>query len=228
MISGLDNKQFSERHMKLGTLAAAAAVAFAGAVGGASAATVAGTIGPGNDGLAPLGLSNPLQGYFGGNLYLAGGSADIKATVLGSEAGFDNSFTFFGNTYNTGGSTNSFNPAGIWSTTVNAIAPGLLSFVFGADSGASFATNGSNNDNSVLGPNFFVSFLPTPTATFGQSVLLFFDDGGAANDDNHDDLIVRLDIVGDGRVNVVPLPAAGFLLMGALGGLAALRRRKTA
>lgn len=213
--------------MQLKNLVAAAALAFA-AASAASAATIPGTIGPGNDGLAPLGLSNPLQGYYGGNLYLVGGTADIKATVLGSEAGYNNSFTFYGNTYNTGGNTNSFNVAGIWNTTVNAIAPGLLSFLFGANSGASTVVNGSNTDNTVPGPNFFVSFLPNPTATFGQSVLLFLDDGGAANDDNHDDLIVRLDIVGNGRVNVVPLPAAGFLLMGALGGLAALRRRKTA
>jgi hypothetical protein len=60
-------------------------------------------------------------------------------------------------------------------------------------------------------------------------VLLFLDDGGGDRTDNHDDMVVSLQILRGGTfVAPVPVPAAGFLLIGALGGLVALRRRKTA
>lgn len=49
---------------------------------------------------------------------------------------------------------------------------------------------------------------------------LAFDDQSQGADDNHDDFIIRV------NVSAVPVPAAGFLLVGALGGLALLRRRK--
>ena len=65
------------------SLAAAAALLACVAATDVSA-TTAGTIGPGNDGLTPLDLSNPLGGYFGGDLYLVGGTANIRATILGS------------------------------------------------------------------------------------------------------------------------------------------------
>lgn len=53
----------------------------------------------------------------------------------------------------------------------------------------------------------------------GKSVIALFDDGRAGNNEpDLDDMIVR--------VEVVPVPAAGFMLLGALGGLAALRRRR--
>lgn len=51
-----------------------------------------------------------------------------------------------------------------------------------------------------------------------DSVLAFFGDGQKDND--HDDMIVR--------ISIVPLPAGGLLLLTALGGFAAMRRRKTA
>ena len=214
--------------MKFKSLVAAAALAAATCIGGSVSAATYGTIGPGNDGLAPLGLTNPLGGYFGGDLYLVGGTADIQATVLGSEAGWNNRFGFYGNVYATGGNTGSFSVGGVQTFLATGVAPGLLDFWFGANSPLASVVNGSNNDNTGPLSNFFVSFLPTPTATFGQSVLLFFDDAGGGDDDNHDDLIVRLDIVGDGRIAPIPLPAGGLLLIGALGGLAALRRRKSA
>ena len=50
-----------------------------------------------------------------------------------------------------------------------------------------------------------------------KSVLAFFDDG--RGDSDFDDMVIR--------ISVVPLPAGGLLLLTALGGFAAMRRRKT-
>jgi hypothetical protein len=52
----------------------------------------------------------------------------------------------------------------------------------------------------------------------GSRVLALFGDG--RGDSDQDDMAVE--------ISAVPVPAAGFLLIGALGGLVALRRRKTA
>lgn len=220
-------------------LLTAGAVAAAMTAGAAQAATY-GTIpepGQTNEILGSLGLGPSLGGYFGADLYLAGGPATVKATVLGYEAGWTNTFAFGALSFSSGGGL-AFNALGLASST-QLLAPGLLSFSFKTNKGTGTAaddltvTNGANNANTPGLANFFVSFLPTPTATFGQSVLVFFDDTGGfrpgfTDDDNHDDLVVRFDIVGEGRIAPVPVPAAGFLLVGALGGLVALRRRRTA
>ena len=65
----------------------------------------------------------------------------------------------------------------------------------------------------------------TATYTFvftGSSDHLFFADTGTTTGDNGGPIIDNI------SVSAVPVPAAGFLLFGALGGLMALRRRKTA
>ena len=216
--------------MKFKSLVAAAALAAATCIGGSvSAATVAGVISSAddNDALGPLGLSDPLNGYYGGQLYLVGGSADIQVSYLGAEAGNNNYFSFGSILFNTPGIA-SWTAGGAQDTIT--VAAGLLSFWFGADQNAASVTNGSNPDNTNPNlPNFFVSFLPDQNSTSGQSVLLFLDDGGGGSDDNHDDMVIRLTIVGgDGYIAPIPLPAGGLLLIGALGGLAALRRRKSA
>lgn len=54
----------------------------------------------------------------------------------------------------------------------------------------------------------------------GKSILVYFDDKSQPVDKDYDDMAMRID--------VVPVPAAGFLMIGAIGGLAALRRRKKA
>lgn len=216
--------------MKFRSLLAATALAAAAAIGSnASAATVGGTIGGAGGGNDYLG-SNTLSGYFGGNIALVGGPADIEITVLGFEAGYLNSFNFGSFNYTSTGGTN-FTPSNLPApVTLFNVGSGLLNFWFGTDSGADSVANGSNPDNSSSEvPNFFASFLPNQLQPFGQGVLLFLDDGAGGATDNHDDLIVQLRIVGGtGSLAPVPLPAGGLLLIGALGGLAALRRRKSA
>lgn len=223
------------RKLKTTLLAGAAVLAMSSGAMALTFGNIPGGVAGSNDGLSPLGLSDPLNGWYGAELFLSGGPATITATILGSEAGNNNSFTFGGNTYQTGGGTNNWtgdNSAGGGITTWNLgnVGSGSLSFSFGTSGGLSVA-NGSNPDNTQPAPNpginFFASFVENQNAGSGQGVYLFFDDDGAANDDNHDDLVVRLDITGGpGRITVVPLPAGGLLLISALGGMAVLRRRR--
>jgi hypothetical protein len=79
---------------------------------------------------------------------------------------------------------------------------------------------GSVNSTSVLTPDWVkVSYTFTVTGLDNLYALTFRAEGTS------DSLGGYID---DVSVAAVPVPAAGFLLLGALGGLAALRRRKTA
>ncbi|MEO8244978.1 MAG: VPLPA-CTERM sorting domain-containing protein, partial [bacterium] len=112
---------------------------------------------------------------------------------------------------------------------LGTVLAGLLNFSFLANGGSSGVSNGSNGSpGSNAPPNFFLSFDGIDAyATSGNSVVLWFDDNGSP-DDNHDDMAIRISITGNGSgtLSTVPVPAAGFLLFGALGGLAAFKRRR--
>jgi hypothetical protein len=203
---------------------------------GGTAGTVPGSAAP-NNALVPLGLAaspnGPYDGYYGAQINLVTTSKTwLKFTLLGWEARYINSFisgeNSFASTGPVGGALGTWNTAGIESFLSTMTLSGLLDFTFEtAGRPASLADNlsvenGSNDLPTNRNVNFFASVVGDPTATSGNSLLLFFDDDGNQADDNHDDLVVRVDIA------AVPVPAAGFMLFGALGGLAALRRRRKA
>lgn len=214
----------------------AAALATAMTAGAASAAVLSisgGTSGvvPGgtatNNALTPLGFSTPLAGYYGSTINVLGFGA-VTFELLGAEAGNTNRFRYIptGQQLVDAGDSNPngfFNPAGISSFSVANVLAGLLQFSFQTNKPTVMTVlNGANPNNTTPTPfpgiNFFATFADLANSRSGSVLYLFFDDDGANNDDNHDDLVIR--------VSAVPVPAAGFLLFGALGGLAALRRRR--
>lgn len=213
------------------TAAALATAMAAGAAGAAVLSISGGTAGvvPGgtatNNALAPLGFGNPLAGYYGSTINVLG-FGRVTFELLGAEAGNTNRFTYIptGQTLTDPGDGNPngfFNPAGISGFSVANVLAGLLQFSFNTSGGNQTVLNGANPNNTnpaSLGVNFFASFADLANSRTGSVLYLFFDDDGANNDDNHDDLVIR--------VSAVPVPAAGFMLFGALGGLAALRRRR--
>lgn len=138
------------------------------------------------------------------------GPGYLQYTYIGSEAGNANFSTGTGSVFTKASAVGS-------SLAAFAFGGGLLDFGFATSdpvtSIGSIQNNGGANPNSS---DFAIGF---KVADDGQSAFIYFDDI-ASGDQDFDDFVVR--------VNVVPVPAAGFLLLGALGGLAALRRRKTA
>ncbi|MDP1782994.1 PEP-CTERM sorting domain-containing protein [Hydrogenophaga sp.] len=183
------------------------------------------------------GAIGPVEGWYGAQLYLSGGPAQITVDYFGAEAGFVNSFLGFGGcsfTHNTGGNTFTGSPVAP-SCIVNNVASGLLNFSFTSPLGS--AINGTNPDNVADNtPNFFVTLsnisslagldnvINSSTPGGGLVAWLFFDDGGAGDDDNHDDMVVRLTITG-GSVGI-PEPGTIALLGAALLGMGAVRRRR--
>lgn len=150
-----------------------------------------------------------------------GVSVDMRLTItftyLGSEAGFTNlGVELIGDTIvfrNSG-------PASNFGDTFSFdFGPGLIPFAFETlgNGGATVANNGvvdpSDTELEIAYSEIFNG---------GRSINVFFGDSGAGVDGDLDDLGIRIDVA------PIPLPAAGWLMIAGLGGLAALRRKRKA
>lgn len=178
--------------------AATAALALTVAAGSASAATVTGSIS-----FAGSILTNTTNIAAGGNVDI--NEAGNTATILSSGAdlaGLDVTIADFDLT-TTG-------------VTLLSLSNGI-EFVVGAFAG--FFTDGAESSFTAIGELVGGGF-ETTVATFSLS--------SADTDLNVTDFYVAELTAVDDNVAPVPVPAAGFLLVGALGGLTALRRRKAA
>lgn len=203
---------------------AVAAAVLLGTMTGSNAATfgsIPGIGGGSNEALPALFGTSSRNGYYGASLYLTG-MADVTVEYLGSEAGNKNTFSWAGNLFaTTPGGGGVWKPGSVSDTFMN-VAAGLLDFAFGIN------TNASNPGDHAAGiGNFFVSFA-NENASSGTMAYLFFDDIGSP-DDNHDDMVIRLSVANGGiSIAPIPLPAAGFLLIGGLGLMGAVARRRKA
>jgi len=173
--------------------------------------------------LAAAGVTN----LFSGPLSLIGGPSIVEFTLVGAESGFSNALKYNGDVVVAEAINNASGAAtGDFLTGQQDGGLGQNSFVTKFDGGdlaelLSFQILASMTTFDAQTDNFGIF----ADASMVDNLSVFFlalDDTGANDDDNHDDIIVRVEL------SAVPVPASGLLLLGALGGLAGMRRRMKA
>lgn len=154
------------------------------------------------------GLTFDLQTFDGSTGYpglVVDTAARITVTFLGKEAAaFNTAFSLAG-----GSVTNISSVGSSYSALIGA---GTVDLTFSSSLG-SFA--GSNGFSSQAAIGF------GGLAADGSSVYAYFDDSGANVDRDFDDMVVLVEVA------EVPVPAAGLMILTALGALAVVRRRKS-
>jgi hypothetical protein len=213
---------------RLSTVAAAALTAGTLMTGAASASVTIGgspaggigigSVDPDNSFVAPLVAAGMTTFVTHGTISLAW-AAKLIFTEVAAESGYSNDFTV------TGVGTMTETSSGSISATpfLTASLGETLSKIFtaGAIAAGDLVFDGPGAAATIGDLDFGIFYNPADTSVF---FLAYDDQDGlpTSDDDNHDDYIVRVNVAS------VPVPAAGLLLLTAVGGIAALRRRKTA
>ena len=174
-----------------------------------------------NDFKTNLNSAGLTQYTAGGASVSLSGKATLTFEFLGSESGFNDSFSAAGGTIVASENTSftAWGPVGLGSAVYNAGS--ITDWLFSSSGGAV---------NKGIGTLEFGVFLPANALANGSysSNLLYlgFDDQITGDDDNHDDMIIRITAEDFGGQGTVPEPASWAMLIAGFGLVGAMSRRR--